>query len=156
MKTKPLTQMKKFYAVKDEVVDRMIEIRSRPLSPETRYTYIRPHKSSLIYFGCPGLIEEMSFCIEMEYNGVLMIFFYDPISDDRVEYTFAFNWSEDEIEDGTDEFFIDVDIDDAGLFQESTINDIQFLTVELHQALVKYCLDVREALRTKLGHDESV
>lgn len=92
----------------------------------------------------------------MEYNGVLMIFFYDPISDDRVEYTFAFNWSEDEIEDGTDEFFIDVDIDDAGLFQESTINDIQFLTVELHQALVKYCLDVREALRTKLGHDESV
>lgn len=153
---KPLTQMKKFYEMKDEVVNTlaMLENISRR---ETHYTDIRPHKKSLIYFGSCGTIDEMTFCMELEYKGVLLIFFYDPMDDeDAVEYTFAFDWTDEEIDNGTEEVFVDIDIDEAGLFQQSMIDDLQFLTVELHQCMIQYCLEVREALRIKLGYDESV
>lgn len=156
---KPLTQMKKFYAMKDAVVDALLEMKTRLNNSETCYTNIRPNKKGLIYFGVDNYLElhQMSFCMELEYKGVLLIFFYDPSeNEDAVEYSFAFDWTDDEIESGTDEVFVDINIDEAELFQQSMVDDLQFLTVELHQSMIQYCLDVREALRIKLGHDESV
>lgn len=146
---KPMTKIKKFYAMKDEVVDYLYNMYFS-ISTETSYTSFRPHKNSHIYFGANNGVEGMTFSIELEYKGVLLIFFYEPIQSDNVEYNFAFDWTDDEIESGTAEFSIPTDIDEGGLFQESLMSDIQFLTIEIHQALVQYCHDVRDALRIKL------
>lgn len=146
---KPMTKIKKFYAIKDAVVENLYNMHFS-ISTETSYTSFRPHKHSHIYFGANNGIEGMTFAIELEYKGVLLMFFYEPIGSNDVEYSFAFDWSDDEIESGTAEFTIPSDIDEAGLFQESLLHDMQFLTIEIHQALVQYCNDVREALRIKL------
>lgn len=152
---RPMTKIKKFNNIKDEVVQQLFDMRSG-ISNGGSYTYtsIRPHKHSHIYIGCNNGIEGMTFALELEYKGVLLMFFYEPIVNDNVEYNFAFDWTEDEIESGTGEVMIPTYIDEAGLFQESLINDIQFLTIEIHQALVQYCNDVQSALRNKIEYIE--
>lgn len=149
--------MKKFYAVKDEVVDSLLEMKTRLNNSKKCYTHIKPNKNSLIHFGGVGDYFELSFCMELEYKGVLLLFFYHPSENkDVVEYSFAFKWTDDEIMSGTEDVFVNIDIDEAGLFQQSMIDDLQFLTVELHQCMIQYCYDVQTALRIKIENEERV
>lgn len=139
--TKPLTKMKKFFKHKDDIVKSLVRM-SRGISSESSYTNYRPHKKSLIYIGPPTNEGGMTFCIEMEYQDVLLMFFYEPNVDENIEYSFAFDWTEHEIETGTDMFKIASDIGEGEFFQESLVNDMQFLTYELHKELVRYCFEV--------------
>lgn len=148
--TLPMTKMRKFFKNKEKVVDELVML-STGLNKESSYTYYRPHKHSLIYFGNNGAdTSEMTFCIDLEYNNVLMTFFYEPCVEENVEYSFAFKWSDDEIETGTEDFFLHPDVVEEQFFQQSLIDDFQFLTLELHQELLRYCNEVQEELRIKL------
>lgn len=147
---KPMTKMKKFIELQDSTVDTL----HNELRNCWYFTDIRPHKNSLIHIGMPpeGDIDRMTFNLELEYKGVLMLCYYNPTELDKemLEYTFAYEWTDESIESGSDEFLIKHDIEGGEFFQQSLMDDMHFLTFELHQELVKYIQDVKEKLRIKI------
>lgn len=142
----PLTQLKKFRELDSEVLENM---HINFLSGNGAYTNIRPRTANLIYFGC-HIDNNNTYCIELEYKNKLMIFLYNMEEPKTINYMFCTEWEEDEVLEGTDDMYIDVDIDEGGFFQQSLINDFGFLTYNLHTELYQYVHEIDKKFNTRI------
>lgn len=142
--TRPIVQFKKYIAMKSETIDSLVQQYTNKVSTQV----IQLSRNQRIY---ARYIEKGStFYFEMEYKGILMLFFYAFHEPENCQYSFATEWDDNQIEEGTDEIYIPYDIGEGEFFQQTLINDLNFVTYDLHNAMRTLINEVHQEALEKI------
>jgi|AGFS01.1.fsa_nt_gi hypothetical protein len=145
----PINQFKQFLAKREEVIDSLVKAYIYCIENpyDDAYTTIRPRKANQIYAKYHP--ERSTFYVEIEYKNVLLLWFYESDQPDVIEIQFATQWTDNEIDESDDPYYIPAIIDGGEFFQDSLINDHRFLTCELHAAIYAFVMEVLEEAKIR-------
>lgn len=129
---KPITKFQQVINDKDEIL--------KSLSLKNPY-FSRKYKKASIYMHC----DTNAYCFEIEHNKVLLIFWCNR---GELNIQFCTKWTDDEVEEGDDDFYIPVMMEESEYFQQSLLYDMRFMDHELYIMMCTFMCDIQEYFKS--------